>query len=56
MLCVPVCEQADDAAQYHERQDHQSAVHEKGIGQNGDDGVCCGIEDPIVVMEDNLME
>ena len=33
MLCVPVCEQADDAAQYHERQDHQSAVHEKVSGK-----------------------
>jgi len=33
---MPVKQQANHAAQHNERKDHECAVHEEGIGQDGD--------------------
>ena len=47
---------ADDTSEKHEYQDHGCAVEEKSIRQHGDDRVCPGIENPVVIVKKDMVE
>ena len=53
---VKVTDGADYASQDYHRQDCYGAVHKESIRENRDDRVGVCVEDPVVVLEENMVE